>query len=278
MRRASASQEVGHRLIERDVVGVDVAADVLVPALHALRQRLHRDGVACLCCQVAEVEPQSGPLPVLRHAPHHVLAQLVVRIQEHVDFHHQQRFRRYVLQRFRHTLAPAVLLLVLLAIGILEHLLHQILVAGEPMAEEGQPLGNGHRDARLLTVVGQAVEQQMSALRFFCNTCHVVEGLRQTMFIDELHGMIVVDAGQQRLLLPGFGDDGLDGFRNVGAVGIERYGVFVEDHVWVAAYVTTARKVRLQLLDAHAQLHVVGQSRFLVEVHMEAADVVVRRG
>ena len=98
------------------------------------------------------------------------------------------------------------------------------------------------------------------------------------MLVNELHGMIVVDARQQGLLPSDLGDDGSDGLRNIGTVGVERHGMFVEEHLRVAADVAAAREVRLQLLDAHAQLHVVGQTRFLVEVHVEAADVVVRGG
>ena len=82
-------QEVGHRLIQLDIVGVHIAVDVLVPALHALRQCPHRDGVAGFLCQVLIVEAVSRPDTVFGHAPHYVLTQFVVRIEKHVNLHHE---------------------------------------------------------------------------------------------------------------------------------------------------------------------------------------------
>ena len=44
-------QEVVRRIIERDVIGVDIAHDILVPALDALRQGAVCDGVPRLSGQ-----------------------------------------------------------------------------------------------------------------------------------------------------------------------------------------------------------------------------------
>ena len=169
-------EEVRHRLVEFDIIGVHVAVDVLVPALHTLRQSPHRDGVACLLRQILIAEAVACPHTVFRHPSHHVLAQLVVGVQEHIHLHHHQRLRRDVLHRCCDMLALTVFLLVLLTIGILKHFPHHIGVLAKRETEHRQPLSHCHCQTRLLTITCQPRENQMGTPFFLCDAHRVVVG------------------------------------------------------------------------------------------------------
>ena len=77
------------RVVGCDVLRVDKAADVLVPALDALLQGSHGDAIACLLCQVLIGESDTCATTVFCHASHHVLAEVVVLREEGVDLHRQ---------------------------------------------------------------------------------------------------------------------------------------------------------------------------------------------
>ena len=54
--------------------------------------------------------------------------------------------------------------------------------------------------------------------------------------------------------------------------------MLIEHNACVATDAAASHKLRLQFFDADTQLHVVGKACLLVEVYVEAANVVVRRG
>ena len=118
----------------------------------------------------------------------------------------------------------------------------------------------------------------MRPLLFLRDACYIVVCLRQAELIDELHRMVIVRPGQERIRLFGLGNYRLNCFRHIGTVNVEGLRMLIEHNACVAADVTTSHELRLQFLDGDAQLHVVGEACLFVEVYVEATDVVVRRG
>ena len=171
-------QKIVHRVVKFNVVRVDIAHDVLVPAFDALRQGIDGDRVAGFGGQVLEVESQSCLHAIFGHATHHVLAQFVIGIQKHVDLHHHQCLRRDVLQRFGHILALVVLPFVLLAIGVLENLFNHIGVLAVGQADECATPTEGHVESRLAAVFGQSAHNQFVTLLFVGNAYGIVVSLR----------------------------------------------------------------------------------------------------
>ena len=76
-----------HRVIKLDIIRIHIATDILIPTLNALAQRSHSDWIARLLGQITECKSYTGTLSELSHTTHHILTNLVVLVQEKVDFH-----------------------------------------------------------------------------------------------------------------------------------------------------------------------------------------------
>ena len=217
-------QEIIHRIVERDIVGVDITHDVLIPALDALRQGVDGDGVTCLGGQVLECETMSRPDAVFGHATHHVLTEFIIAVQEDVDLHHQQRLRWDILRGTYLVLPLIILFLMFLTVGILENLRHHVWIFAIGQLHQRLTSGKGHIKARLTTVFCQACDDQCVALLAFIihEERHVVVGFREIILVDEALRLVTVAPWHDiiwhiRLLL-----DGLEGLCQVRSIGIER--------------------------------------------------------
>ena len=134
------------------------ACNIPVPRLQSQFLGSHRHLVACLVVQVGEVVVLAVVQPVLCHAGHHVLAHLVVGVQEDVGLHHQQRVLRHALQRL-HLVAPGPVLHVLHGIDIGEGGLHQQAVVVQHGVQQRELQAYLLRDALRQTVLGHPHHQ-----------------------------------------------------------------------------------------------------------------------
>ena len=217
-------QEVVHRIVEHDIVGIDIAHDIFIPTFNALRQSPDSDGVTRLSCQILKRESMTRPQTVFRHAPHHVLAEFVVAVQEDVDLHHQQCLRRDVLRGTHLILLFIVLLLMLLPIGILEDLRHHIGIFAVCEAHQRLPFGEGHVESRLTTVFRQTGDDQCVAhfAIIIDEERHIIISLREVVLIDETLCLITVAPWHNLIWQHLLWLDGLEGLLQIGGVGIER--------------------------------------------------------
>ena len=257
-------QVVVHRVVTLDVVRVHVASDVLIPTTDALFQGPHGDGVACLLRQVLKREADTRPCAILRHTPHHVLAQLVVAVQEDVDLHRQQRLWRNGL-RALDALLLHVSLHQLLAVGILKHLLHQILLVPEHRLHQRLTHGGSHRQPRLHAILCQAGEDGMVALVLVCDALRIVIRLREAELVNGVHALVAIVTLrllQSRTLVG-------DRFRRLLRLRIDGRRHRVVHQSRVGAHVTDALSGGLELFDCHPQLTIIDQSRPLVQILME---------
>ena len=184
-------QVVVHRVVALDVVGVHVASDILVPAADTLLQGPHGNRIPCLLRQVLIGEAHACSHPILSHTPHHVLPQLVVRIEEDVDLHRQQRLRRDGLCALD-ALPLHIFPDVALAIGVLKHLLHQFVLVPEVSLHHRLTLGDGHRDARLHAVLRQPRQRGMPPFLPVGDALRIVVGLRQVELKDCLQTAVEI--------------------------------------------------------------------------------------
>ena len=73
-----------------------------------------------------------------------------------------------------------------LAIGVLKHLLHQLLFVPVGRLLDSLPLCDGHRDARLLTVLCQPCQRGVMALLLVGDALRIVVCLREVELEDDL--------------------------------------------------------------------------------------------
>ena len=107
------------------------------------------------------------------------------------------------------------------------------------------------------------------------DTYCVIVSLRETILKYKVHRVSVVRARHQLVLLLGIEGQGLHGLRHIVAIGIERLGRGIIIKVGVTADVTISVERRFQLLDGHTELHVISHTGLLIEVCVEAVDVIV---
>ena len=271
-------QEVIHRIVEPDVVAVDIAHDVLVPTLDALRQSLDGDGVAGLRRQVLETEAVSRPDAVFGHAAHYVLPQVVVAVQEDVDLHHQQGLRGDVLRGTYHVLPLVVFLLMLQTVGILEDLRHHVRIFAPSETHQCLSAGKGHVETCLTAVFCQTGNNQGVPLFVVVaiDGGHVVKGFREVVFVDKTLCRVTVVTRHDVIGQRVFRLNGLEGLFQVRGVCIERLCHRIIVQVGIGSEVTGALQMGLQLVDGHAELGVIHHTGLLIQIQVEFPDVLIR--
>ena len=273
--RAHLLQIVVDGVVELDVVGVDIAAYVLVPAADAQLQGAHGDGVARLFRQVLEGESQSCTAAIFGHTSHHVLAQFVALVQKDVDLHRQQGFGRQMTGE-QHAFLLLVFLDMLVVIGILEYHVQQLRVAVQRGSQLGQMTGGGHGDARFHAVLSQQGEHGVAPFGLVGDAQGSLVGLVQIEFVGRLHGdeTVVVEAVFQIRL----GSRLQCLFRCLLCAGIDGEGLWVVVDVGVGGHVADALGQRLQLLDGDTQLTIIDDAGSLVEVLVEEVGALLVEG
>ena len=143
-------QPLVHRVELRYHRRLHIALDILVPRVEAGLERTDRHGIHHILRQVAETVVIAVLRTILGHTRHHVLAELIARIEERLRLKRQQLRGFYMLQRPGRLQRLAVLRV--------EHRLHILRILIQPSVIERHPHGKGLFDAAFMTVERQDLQ------------------------------------------------------------------------------------------------------------------------